>query len=129
MRKLILVVILILVFAPQAYAWDFGWSGEYNLIDCINLGEGADSAGICFGTLGEVRLVNGLKPVGLGGFSASLNADGNVALGIIPLTLLNDILWLGFTIDTNDFAIDNWREDIKPTFGISLTSAIRKLWQ
>lgn len=128
-KACILVLLMVgILFPISAFAQDIGWSKEYGMTDCVIVGEDINSANACFGTLGEVRLENGLKPLGLGGFAIGGNAGGGVTISIIPFTFFNDILWTGVTIDTSDFSFSDWREDVVPGIGISLTESFKKMW-
>lgn len=131
-KKFILAVVVMAVMAVPAMAVDFGWSADYSMKDNVNIISNSDnmngSAGVFIGTIGEVKLDSGKKLLGLGGASFHVGDSGNMVVGIVPVTLFDDVVQLGVSMDMSDF---RWNdpEDYLFSVGFSASGLVNKLWQ
>lgn len=131
-KRLILAVAVMILIAVPAMAADFGWSQDYSMKDNVNIISNSDnmngSAGVFIGTIGEVKLESGKKLLGLGGASFHIGDSGNMVVGIVPVTLFDDVVQLGVSMDMSDF---RWNdpEDYLFSVGFSASGLVNKLWQ
>lgn len=131
-KNFILAVIAILFLAVSVQAADLTWSSDYSMKDNMNIISGSDnmngSAGVFIGTIGEVKLDSGKKLLGLGGASFHVGDTGNMVVGIVPVTLFDDVVQLGISMDMSDF---KWMdpEDYLFSVGFSASGLVNKLWQ
>ncbi len=128
MRKLfgLILMAVVMLFAVNVHAAGLKWSDDYSMHDCV-LVSGVNSAGICVGTIAEVRNNAGVKMIGIGGATIAANEKGSLEIGATILTGFNDMLWLGFKADTKDTSINSLGKDMKVSVGIVVSDAIRKL--
>ena len=134
-KRLILVVAVMAVgflVASPAMAADLKWSQDYAMKDNISILSGSDdlngSAGVFIGTIGEVKLESGKKLLGLGGAAFHVGDTGNMVVGIVPVTLFDDIVQFGISMDMSDFRWDD-PEDYLFSVGFSASGVVNKLWQ
>lgn len=130
-KRLILALVIVLM-AVSAQAADLGWSQDYSMKDNISILSGSEnmngSAGVFIGTLGEVKLESGKKLLGLGGASFHVGDTGNMVVGIVPVTLFDDVVQFGVSVDMSDF---RWNdpEDYLFSVGFSASGLVGKLWK
>ena len=131
-KNLILVIAIVVAMASVSQAADLNWSQDYSMKDNINVIANSDnlngSAGVFIGTLGEVKLESGKKLLGLGGASFHVGDSGNMVVGIVPVTLFDDMVQFGLAVDMSDF---RWNdpEDYLFSVGFSASGLVNKLWQ
>ena len=131
-KNLILAVTMVVAISGVSQAADLNWSQDYSMKDNINVIANSDnlngSAGVFIGTLGEVKLESGKKLLGLGGASFHVGDSGNMVVGIVPVTLFDDMVQFGLAVDMSDF---RWNdpEDYLFSVGFSASGLVNKLWQ
>ena len=130
-KNLIVALFAVLAFSVPAMAADLTWSSDYAMKDNINVIAGSSnmngSAGVFIGTLGEVKLESGKKMLGLGGASFHVGDTGNLVFTAVPVTLFDDIVQLGVSVDLSDFRW-NEPEDYLFSVGFSASGLVNKLW-
>ena len=130
-KNLIVALFAVLAFSVPAMAADLTWSSDYAMKDNINVIAGSDnvngSAGVFIGTLGEVKLESGKKMLGLGGASFHVGDTGSLVFTAVPVTLFDDIVQLGVSVDLSDF---KWTDpdDYLFSVGFSASGLVNKLW-
>lgn len=132
LKKFILATAIVLIAVSATFAADLGWSSDYAMKDNVNIISGSDdlngSAGVFIGTIGEVKLESGKKLLGLGGASFHVGDTGNLVVGIVPVTLFDDMIQLGISMDMTDFRWDD-PDDYLFSVGFSASELVNKLWQ
>ena len=121
-----LIAVIVIMFAVNANAAGLKWSDDYSMHDCILVSE-VNSAGVCIGTLAEVKTASGNKLIGIGGATIAANEKGSLEVGGTVFTVFNDMLWVGFKDDTKDTSFNSLGKDIKVSVGIVVSDAVRKL--
>lgn len=131
-KNLILAIAIVSAISGVSMAADLKWSQDYAMKDNISILSGSDdlngSAGVFIGTIGEVKLESGKKLLGLGGASFHIGDSGNMVVGIVPITLFDDVVQLGVSMDMSDF---RWNdpEDYLFSVGFSASGLVNKLWK
>ena len=132
MFKNLILAVTITLMAVSAQAADLKWSQDYSMKDNIDVIANSDnmdgSAGVFIGTLGEVKLESGKKLLGLGGVSFHVGDSGNMVVGIVPVTLFDDMFQLGVSADLSDFRWDD-PDDYLFSVGFSASGLVNKLWE
>ena len=131
-KNLTLVIAIVVAMASVSMAADLGWSQDYSMKDNISILSGSDdlngSAGVFIGTLGEVKLSSGKKLLGLGGASFHIGDSGNMVVGVVPVTLFDDMVQFGVSMDMSDFRWNN-PENYLFSVGFSASGLVNKLWK
>ena len=131
-KNLTLVIAIVVAMASVSMAADLGWSQDYSMKDNISILSGSDdlngSAGEFIGTLGEVKLSSGKKLLGLGGASFHIGDSGNMVVGVVPVTLFDDMVQFGVSMDMSDFRWNN-PENYLFSVGFSASGLVNKLWK
>lgn len=132
MFKNLILAAAISLIAVSAQAASLDWSSDYSMKDNISILSGSDdlngSAGVFIGTIGEVKLESGKKLLGIGGVSLHVGDTGNLVVGVVPVTLFDDMIQLGIAVDMSDF-MWNDKEDYLFSVGFSASGLVNKLWQ
>lgn len=130
--KVVGLILALTLFSAPVMAAGVGWSSDYAIKDNINVISGSDdldgSAGIFIGTLGEVKTESGKKLLGLGGMALHVGETGHLVVALDPITLFDDILQIGASIDTSNFRWKN-PDDYLFSVGFSASALIGKLWR
>ena len=131
-KKLIIALFAVLIMSVSSMAASLTWSSDYAMKDNINMIAGSDnmngSAGVFIGTIGEVKLESGKKLIGLGGASFHVGDTGSLVFTAVPVTLFDDVVQLGVSVDLSDF---KWNdpEDYLFSVGFSASGLVTKLWK
>lgn len=134
-KRLILtaaIVLMAVFISTSAQAADLTWSADYAMKDNVNIISGSNdlsgSAGVFIGTIGEVKLESGKKLLGLGGASFHVGDTGNLVVGVVPVTLFDDTVQFGVSVDMSDFRWDD-PNDYLFSVGFSASGLVNKLWK